>query len=84
MQSRMRSAFAILILLFFSACGNTYNRTEMGGTERTGVRLNDSSPVFIMTLRDGDSAGKLSYGSGAAAALVIDASFSRCARIVDI
>ncbi len=61
-----------------------YNRTETGGTRRTGLRLDESAAVLVTTPKDGGYGGKIYNGSGAAVARIIDASFSRYARIVDV
>ncbi len=77
--------FVSLALLFITACSaNTYNHIETGGTERAEARLDETRPVLVITPKDGGIAGKITKGSGVDAARIIDASFSREARIVDV
>ena len=80
----MRLGWAVLALFSVSACANTYNRIETGGTDRTHSRLDESVAVLVTTPKDGGYAGKIYKGSGATAARRIDAAFSREARLVDV
>jgi len=81
-----KSKFGIIVAAAFllTACANTYNRTETGGTERTGVHLDESVAVLVTTPKDGGYGGRIYGGSGVAVARIVDSSFSRYARIVDV
>jgi len=82
--SKGRFILAIFFPILLAACSNTYNRVETGGTERTGVHLDESVAVLVTTPKDGGYNGKLSIGSGAIVARRTDAAFSRYARLVDV
>ncbi len=84
MLPKIQHGLAILALLFVTGCANTYNRVEMGGTERTHTRLDESAAVLVMMPKDGGNGRKSYGGSGAVVAHTIDAAFSRYARLVDI
>ena len=84
MKPTFRFYLTLAALFLVSACANTYDRIETGGTDRTSSRLDSSVAVLVTTPKDGGYAGKIYKGSGATAARRIDAAFSREARLVDV
>lgn len=83
MLSKIRFGLALSALLLVAACANSYNRIEMGGTERIAARLDEDAAVLVMTPRDGSNGKRTYAGSGAIVARRVDAAFSRYARLVD-
>ncbi len=84
MHSKICRRLSVLILCLMTACSSSYNRIETGGTERTGMRLDDGLSVLVTTPKDGGYDDKIYKRSGTIVAHRIDAAFSTSARLVDI